>query len=161
MENRVPKRKAELRHPLRPDLQGPAISSGGTHGASPHHSSLLRSRPGAEQRPAEGHSGVQDKDRVHSSGSSEQAGANTKPGTANELIESTLNNAGAVSSAIGQNAAPFLCINQIRENSRRVLSYFFFNYSAPPTLSIFPPCQRERFGVSYYRNYFPKAAALL
>ena len=50
----------------------------------------------------------QELDRVHSPGSSEQAGADTESGTTNEFIDPTLGKEGAVSPAIRQNTAPVL-----------------------------------------------------
>ena len=56
------------------------------HGAVPSHRSLLGGRPGAEQRPTEGHPDRENKDRIHRPGPPGQTGAGTGAGTTNESV---------------------------------------------------------------------------
>ena len=67
---------------------------------------------------AKSHSGGQNKNRVHRPGSAEPVGAGPEPGTANEFIDPTLNKAGAVSSAIGQNTAPAFLFSEQKKQVR-------------------------------------------
>ena len=74
--------------------------------------------PELDYKQQKSHSGGQNKNRVHRPGSAEPVGAGPESGTTNEFIDPTLNKAGAVSSAIGQNTAPAFLFSEQKKQVR-------------------------------------------